>query len=503
MAGTKQSVVKGAAWIGLGRIVLAMLGFVSTVILARLLMPEDFGLVAIASAAAMMVATVTELPLSQAIIHHDDPDDDHLHTIWTFGLLKGLAMFALIAIAAKPLAIAYGDPRLTNLLLVLAVSAALGSIQNPSLALFEREMVFWQNVILDLLDKVCGLVVSVAIAYLFQSYWALVLGVLTSAVVRVTMSYLLRPYRPRVTLSKARELLSFSIWLTFGSWVQALNWRADPLVIGSFVTPALLGFYTVGNRVTSMAVGQVLGPIASVLFPALSRMKHDLPKLRRAYLRVQAITCAIAFPMAAGLIVLAEPIVLLVLGEKWLPAVPLIQGIAAAEALRTMHHSGPLALATGHTKALFRRDLQVLMVRVPLLFGGILIGQATDVGVLLGAVLGRLLATLVMTVWNMYLVKQIAQLAVRRQFINTFRPFFASVAMVTVLYWVTAVIGEVSLDFMGYVTLATLIALGGVVYIVSLLCAWWLQGRPAGPESEALTGMRQGLTYLRRTAAPD
>ena len=132
MAGTKQSVVKGAAWIGLGRIVLAMLGFVSTVILARLLMPEDFGLVAIASAAAMMVATVTELPLSQAIIHHDDPDDDHLHTIWTFGLLKGLAMFALIAIAAKPLAIAYGDPRLTNLLLVLAVSAALGSIQNPS-----------------------------------------------------------------------------------------------------------------------------------------------------------------------------------------------------------------------------------------------------------------------------------------------------------------------------------------------------------------------------------
>ena len=165
------------------------------------------------------------------------------------------------------------------------------------------------------------------------------------------------------------------------------------MVIGSFVTPALLGFYTVGNRVTSMAVGQVLGPIASVLFPALSRMKHDLPKLRRAYLRVQAITCAIAFPMAAGLIVLAEPIVLLVLGEKWLPAVPLIQGIAAAEALRTMHHSGPLALATGHTKALFRRDLQVLMVRVPLLFGGILIGQATDVGVLLGAVLGRLLAT--------------------------------------------------------------------------------------------------------------
>ena len=498
MAPTKRSMIKGAAWISGGRIALTAFGFISTIILARLLTPEDFGLVAIASAAAAIVATLTDLPLSQALIHHDDPEDDHLHTVWTFGLMKGLAMFALIALAAYPLALLYGDQRLFSLLVVLAASAGLGSIQNPAIALFERDMDFSQNVALDLLDKFAGLVVSVFVAYVYQSYWALVLGVLASAVVRVAISYVVRPYFPRFRLTKAKELMSFSIWLTLGSWVQSLNWRADPLIIGAFVPTSQLGHYTMAGRVSTMAVGQSVSPIARVLFPALSRMKHDAAKLRSAYLRVLAITCALSFPVAAGLAALAEPIVILMLSEKWLPAVPLIQVLALVAGTRTFHHSSPLALATGKTKAMFYRDTWGLCVRAPLLLAGIFIGGATSIGVLMGAILGRLIATIIMAIWNMTLVRQIAALSLRRQFASTARPLLASTIMAVALLFVVSTMPPVTEAFAGYVTLAGLVLLGSIIYGVALMLLWFAQGRPTGPETEGLALLRQGTRYLKR-----
>lgn len=497
MSGAKHSVIKGVAWVGVGRVVVALIGLVSTVVLARLLSPEDFGLVAIAAAAAAIIGMLTDLPLSQALIQHDEPGDEHLHTIWTFGLIKGAVLLLLIGGSAPFIAAAYGDARLQNLVLALAFTAALGTLQNPALAVFERGLVFWQAVMLDLADKSAAFIATVAIAYIYQSYWALVVGVLVAQVVRVAMSHLLRPYRPRLSLGKGRELLSFSIWLTLRSWIYALNWRADPLILGQFIRPGPLGLYTMADRLTSMSVGQVVGPVSQVLFPALSRFKKDVARLQSAYLRMQAMSCILAFPIGAGFAILAQPIVLLVLGEKWLPAVPIVQVLALLAASLTIQLIGPLAMALGETKALFRLEIQLGLARLPLLVGGILLGQVSGLGMLMGAVLGRAAAQAVMTIWTMYLVKRLSGLRLRNQFGSIGRPALASLIMVLAVGGALWLTGPLDTSLTGYVSLFTLILWGGVVYAGALFGLWLATGRKSGAEEEMLAMALAGARRIK------
>ncbi|NVD44747.1 lipopolysaccharide biosynthesis protein [Qipengyuania atrilutea] len=499
MSGKKGSVVRGVAWVGLGRAAFIAISFVSTIILARLLTPDDFGIVAIASAAAAVVAVVADLPLSQAVIHHDDPQDEHFHTIWTFGLIRGVLMVALIGGSAPFVADFYGDERVTGLLIALAFSSALGSLQNPVIALFERDLVFWQTIVLNLADRLVNFAVSVSIAYIYRSYWAIVLGILAAALVRLILSYVFRAYRPRLSLSKARELMSFSIWLTLGSWVQALNAKADPLVVGYFVRTNQLGIYSMSQRLASMTVGQIQSPIAMVLFPTLARMKHDPVRLQSAYLRVQSVFCTVAFPVGVGIAVLADPIVRLVLGPQWIPTIPIVQVFVLMQAANAVQHVGPISLATGHTRALFWRDLQILTLRAPLLIGGILIGRTSDIGMIQGAVYGLAVSQAIMIVWSIRLIGTLNGIGLRDHFKGAWRPLLACGIMAVSVLAAHAALGPMTPAIEGYATTAALILLGAVTYFLSLFSLWILKGRPAGPEQEALDIVRLGLNRLQRS----
>ena len=499
MSGKKGSVVKGVAWVGLGRATYVIISFVSTIILARLLTPDDFGIVAIASAAAAVVAVMADLPLSKAVIHHDQPEAEHFHTIWTFGLIKAVAMVVLIGGSAPFVADFYGDERVTGLLIALSFSAALGSLQNPVLALFERDLVFWQTIALSLADRVANFVVSISVAYIYRSYWAIVLGILAASLVRLILSYVFRAYRPRLSLSKARELMSFSIWLTLGSWVQALNSKADPLVVGYFVRTNQLGIYSMSQRLASMTVGQIQSPIAMVLFPTLARMKHDPARLRSAYLRVQSVFCTVAFPVGVGFAVLADPIVRLVLGPQWIPTIPIVQAFILMQAANAVQHVGPIAMATGHTRALFWRDLQILVLRAPLLVGGILLGRGSDIGMLQGAVYGLACSQAIMIVWSIMLIRTLNGIGLRDHFEGAWRPLLACAAMAIAVLAAEQALIPIPPTLEGYAEMIALILLGAATYFLSLLVLWYVRGRPKGPEQEFLDIVGPAISRLRRS----
>ena len=498
MAGKKSSVVKGVVWVGLGRAAYVIISFVSTIILARLLTPDDFGIVAIASAAAAVVAVVADLPLSKAVIHHDNPEDEHFHTIWTFGLIRAVLMVALIGGSAPFVADFYGDERITGLLIALSFSAALGSLQNPVLSLYERDLIFWQTIALSLADRIANFIVSIAVAYIYRSPWAIVLGVLAAAITRLILSYVFRTYRPKLSLSKARELMSFSIWLTLGSWVQALNAKADPLVVGFFTNTSQLGIYSMSQRLASMTVGQIQSPIATVLFPTLARMRNDPIRLRAAYLRVQAVFCTVAFPVGVGFALLADPVVRLVLGPQWIPAIPIVQVFILMQAANAVQHVGPISMATGHTRALFWRDLQILLLRAPLLIGGILLGRASDIGMIRGAVYGLAISQAIMIVWSIMLIRTLNGIGLRDHFQGAWRPLLACGIMACVVLVAEAVLAPIPPTVEGYATLAAIILLGGLTYCLSMLLVWYIKGRPDGPEQELLNIVNPALHRLRR-----
>ncbi|NTZ42133.1 lipopolysaccharide biosynthesis protein [Altererythrobacter sp. SALINAS58] len=484
MKSMKGSLLKGASWLSAVNILSTALGFVSTLVLARLLVPEDFGIVAIAVSIAGIAETLTHLSLSQALLQNKNPEEHHFDTAWTLGLARSVLIGLAFVAVSEPLAQLYGDARLTPVILVLAMSTALGGLASPRTVVFERNLVFWHRFVLDTISRIIGFAVSLTIALVYESYWALVLGVISSQISRVALSYVLAPYVPKLGLKGCKALISFSGWMTAAGWIGALNSKSDALILGAFVSPTLLGFYSMGERVVAMTSSGLIQPVGQLLFPAFSRIQDDRKRLNDAYLRSQALICMLAFPAGAGLSWLADPAITLALGEKWSAAIPIVQVFAITSALLTIQHSQPLAMALGQTKAVFARHLRIFLVRMPLYLGGILMGEATAVGALMGAVYGHAASQVINLFWNMTLVKQLSGLGLYWQFRNCCRSALATAVMIAALYLLQQnfTFGTSAAAEAAYVGGTVLV--GALTYGATLALIWLAQKRPSGPESE-------------------
>ncbi|MGB7404579.1 MAG: lipopolysaccharide biosynthesis protein, partial [Pacificimonas sp.] len=367
--------VSGAAWLGGARVAVNLLGFVGTIILARLLTPADFGLVALAMSMLAIVSAFTDKSLNAALVQLQDATTEHFHTMWTLSTLRGLAV-ALVFAAISPLVADIVDERrLIPVMLALAVSILLAGLGNPRAIMMTKELIFWQQFMLEVGQKIFNLAASLAIAFVYQSYWALIAGIIVGQLAGLLLSYTVLPFRPRPGFRHMRELFSFSAWLTLGGVVNTLNWRFDHLLIGGLLSKTALGFYTVGNNLAIIPTREIMTPLKNTLFPAFSRMNRDAQRMAAAYQRAQSTISLIVLPIGCGMALIAEPFVLLALGERWEPATIVIQGLAAIFALQTLGSLGPsLAMATGQTRMLFFRDLLGFAIRVPLIVAGMLLG---------------------------------------------------------------------------------------------------------------------------------
>lgn len=484
----RSLVVKGAFWIALARLFVILIGLASTLILARLLSPEDFGLVAIAGAVAAVIGSITELSLAQALVQHDDPQDYHYDTAWTLNNVRAILLSLLIGASAPFIASAYGDPRLLPILIFMAATTIIDGLQSPRLVVFQRNLVFWQEFVLSVSEKIAGIVVGVTIAIVFQNYWALILGSAAARIFRIIASYFLAPYRPRVGFRGYRELLSFSVWLTFSKTIQMINWRADPLILGAAIQPATLGQYSMADNLAGMPIREGLGPIRQTLFPAFSRIKNDMGRLNAAYLRGQGLLCLLALPIGAGFAAVAQLAVHLLLGEAWLPAVPMIQALALIMAFEACEGYQPLAMALGRTRAMFGRELRAVSIRLPLLIAGVIAGWQVggEFAIAMGAIAGRGVAALINVTWNMILIRRMSGTTLGCQVSVIMRPLAASAAMFALLTYVLGPYLLQDLDALSVLTLVLMILAGIVTYIATIFLAWFFSGMPNSAEMEII-----------------
>ena len=495
-SGQRSRLVTGAAWMGGARVINAVISFTSIILLARLLAPDDFGLFAIATAVSLLITMVSELSVSQALIHVEDLEDGHFDSAFTIGLIRAAIMGASTAALAIPIAHFYEDPRLIEVLYIFAAISVVGSLISPRFILFQRNLDFRAMVALDLADKFVGFVVTVAIAWATGSYFALPIGILAAQLARVTISYIFAPYRPRISLSHWRELVNFSIWMTLGTWVQTVNWRTDPMVLGLFVPSAALGQFSMAERTSGIISREVLHPVSHMLFPAFSRIRSEQERLRKAYMAAQGVLTTSILPLAVGLALLSDPIVRLLLSEKWLPAVPYLQILAFCVACRLTQSLNPIAMATGDTRALFSRDFRAMLIRLPLMALGIIWGLRTGNDVILGALLGRAVAAAINAVLNMILIAKLSPVNVLDHFRLATRPVIAACVMSAVVLSVGSTFSPSVYLFETAVETAILVALGAIAYCGTVAGLWLLAGRPEGAETHMLEIIQSGLVKL-------
>jgi O-antigen/teichoic acid export membrane protein len=491
MENMKERLTRGVAWVGAARAITNLVGLFSTLLLARLLSPDDFGLVAIATTILAIITSLTELSLASALVQHRDPSDRHFHTAFTLSMIRCAAIAALFFALAHPIAALYADPRLVEIVLVLGVTVIVGGLLNPKMVLLSRKLVFWQDFAVNVVEKLVAFVIAIFIAYTYQSYWALILGSAVGRVVVVALSYFIVPYLPRFSLAHLRELFSFSVWLSLGQAVNTLNWKFDHLLIGYVLGKTQLGFYTFGDNLAGLPTREATAPVEQTLFPGFARLASDRARLKQAYVLAQSTLCAMALPIGFGFATIAHPLVLLTVGVKWLPAVIIIQVLAGTIAMQSLSRTlQPLAMAMGETRVVFNRDLIGFAIRVP----GLVIGMIA--GGLVGIIYARAITSMIGTVIGMDLVKRLIGVSIIDQFRANLRALISTAVMTCLVVLVGSIYGDVQATVELLKQIGLMVATGVLSYAGSSYLLWRLAGRPLGPESEVI----RILSAVRRLA---
>ena len=478
-----RDIAKGAAWMVLFRLVDRSVGIISTSILARLLLPADFGLVAMAMSIIALIELATAFSFELALIQKADPAREHFDTAWTLNILIAAGGAVVTAALAFPAANFYGDPRLTMVMFAIGAAWFVSGFENVGTANFRRQMNFAAEFRLMATKRMITFAVTMAAAVTFRSYWALVIGMATGRLAGVALSYLMQPFRPRPSLSRARELFSFSGWLLVNNLAMVLISRVPHFTVGRLFGAQSLGAYTVGSEVSQMAHTELVAPINRALFPGYSRLVNDLPAFRSTCVQATAVILLIVLPVSIGIAVVAAPIVRVLLGVQWHDAVPIIQILAfsgAATAVSSNNVQVYLALGRPH-------DFTLVLVTRLVLLGALMLLLAGRHGVA-GLAVAELLASVGSLAVGMPLLFRGLQLGALDYLASLWRPLIASCLMGLAIHVVNRAVGGADGFGGALVELLYSVPLGAAVYGFLLWTLWIVSGRP--DSVEALLGQR-------------
>jgi lipopolysaccharide exporter len=491
----RLSIAKGALSLSSARLVVNLINALGIVVLARLLTPNDFGIVAIATTVLTVVASFTEVSLQPALVQCADPTDEHVDTVWTMMLLRSLLIFTAFAAAAWPLSLVYGDPRLFYVFVLTGVTGAFYDFANPRIVLATRYMSFMPLSKFQIYQKLFALVLTIVLAVVFRNFWAMIIGNAIGAIASSLISYWIIPYRPRLTLSRASEIWGFSGWLFLNQICETLNWRFDQLAISFAVSKPNLGLYAMADNLAVIPTREMTSPMSGALFAGIVATKNKPGGLRRSFIRVQGLITMITAPLALGLAILARPAVLFILGERWRDCAVFVMIFAMAYLLGAFTSAvRPLAMAAGATRLIFIRQLIVLIIRIPLITAGLLAGG------IVGAALARLCSSFI----ELLVGTRVAGTLIDMPFFQILGIHASTLiglgAMLAVLLPIELAVG--ALHAMPLLAqLGLMVTIGGVTYVGAILLFWHLSGRPHGAVSELMEIVHGLFTAIRTKRA--
>jgi len=475
--------MKGTAWTVGMRWGIRLLGMLSMIVLARLLEPEDFGLHAMTMAVIALVDVLTDLGVAAALIRDKHAGRAQLDTAWTLRQAQ-LLLVAAVVILCSPLAAKYyDDPRVTSVLQVVAIAFAVRGFENIGVINFRRELMFHRDFAFEVAVKLGTVIVTIGLALWLRNYWALALGVVSGAALRVALSYWMSPYRPRWSLEAWRELWAFSQWVLSQGVARYIYERVDVLVLGRLSSPGPIGYYTVANEVAQMPAQGIALPVSRVVFPGLAQIVDEPMRLRTAYLNALNAVAAVALPIAFGILAVAPELIAVALGEQWLPAVGLLQVFSALSAFWALTSlSANLLIVLGH----IRYITLITWVQAVLLIGAIV--PTFQVADLMGVAALRAALALIGFVLVLHFVVRTDTARWEQLAVALLRPVLASAAMLGAVYAVDTALdpGRDALT-----ALALKVPAGAIAYCAVLLGTWHLSGRPEGLESVLIGKLRR------------
>ena len=386
---TKKSIVSNLFWKFSERTGIQIVSFAVTVVLARLLPPSDFGLVAMVVVFVMLANSLIVNGFGYALIQKNDVDNLDYSSVFYAGILMSIIFYGAIYFFAPIIADFYGYSILTPVLRVLGVRVFFDSIYSVQSAFIAKNMIFKKVFYSSIFGTAVSAIIGISMAYNGYGVWALIIQQISYSFINTVVIWFSIAWKPQLifSLSRIKQLFSFGWKLQIASILNSISTQARHLIIGKIYSPSSLAYYDRGSKLPSIFMVNINAAFNSVLFPVITSVQNDSSALHGLTRRSIRVSSFVLFPMLVGLAVTAEPLVNILLTEKWIDSVPYIRIGCFVHAVTIMQIAIQNAiLAKGKSDIFLSMDIVSKVIGFALLFA--LMNEGVMIIALLGVVMG-------------------------------------------------------------------------------------------------------------------
>ncbi len=335
----KQKTISGMIWSGIGRIGTVGISFISNIVLARLLMPDDFGCIGMLYVFIAISGIFVSGGLGQALIQKKEPTHIDYTTVFYWNLVMSVIFYLILFFCAPAIARFYEIPLLKDVLRVQSIVLFIQSFAIVQSNQLQKQLRFKELSVRNIVSALAGMTVAIIMAFLGYGVWSLVASTLVTALVSVALLWKMSTWRPTMEFSfqSLKELFSFGGLMLLSSLVETIYTNLQSLIIGKFYSAKDLGYFTQAKKLEEVPTNSLSAIVNEVSFPVFSALQDDKEKLLAGVRKnVKAITY-LNFPLMVLLMVIAQPLIVFLYGAKWAPAAPFFQILCVSSMIYTLN----------------------------------------------------------------------------------------------------------------------------------------------------------------------
>jgi len=344
--GYSKQAFKGFSWLGALRVFIRSLSFIKVAVLARLLLPAQFGLFGIAGLVLALLETLTETGINVVLIQQTEDSDNYLDTAWIISIGRGVLISALIFFSTPLIIKFFSSPEAKPILILMSLVPLIRGFINPAIVYFQKQLHFHKEFYFRSTLMAAETIVTIILILLTRSPSGLVYGLIFSAFLEVIMSFaFVKPWpSPKFELNRLKEVLNRGKWVTAAAIFNYLFHQSDDILVGKILNTTSLGFYQMAYKISTLPITEVADTISKVTFPVFTKIALDKQRVKKAFFKVTATISALVIPFGLILFFFTAPIVNLVLGPNWLSIIPVLKVLTVFGVVRAI---------TGSASALF------------------------------------------------------------------------------------------------------------------------------------------------------
>ena len=435
MINNTNKILSATKWSTITEIVAKLITPITSVVLARLLTPEAFGVVTTLTMVITFAEIFTDAGFQKYLIQHefvDDTDREQSTNVafWS-NLIMSLAIWAIIAVFADPLAAMVGNPGLGHVLIIACVSIPLAAFSSIQMALYKRDLDFKTLFKVRIAGVCIPLLVTVPLAFYLRSYWALVIGTIVSNAANAILLTVYSKWKPRFYYSflKLKEMFSFSAWSVVEAVSIWLTGYVDIFIIGVYLNEYYLGLYKTSMTVVGQIMGLITAATTPILFSSLSRLQTDEQAFQTLFFKFQKLVGLLVIPLGVGIFCYSDLITKILLGNQWLEASSFIGlwGLTSAVTIVLSHYSSEVYRAKGRPRLSVLAQALHIVVLLPAVLIAVKYGFET-------LIVTRALVRLELILVNLVIMYIVVKISPWKMFKNISYSIFSSMIMAVVAF---------------------------------------------------------------------